>query len=220
MASTAKMGDKNVISNRDDPIPVLRIPSHDVEDEYSPSASENDSDVKGGRRERFFSNVDKLKDKVGEYSTTEARQTLQDRMFASILSQIVPEDVGEGGDDTYKPTKKDRRSKKYVDRYDRLRWSRTIKTHADNKPIQARVRASPHGIQLQKIQLENRNCLRAAEPSDPPLHLAKPDGNPFLPGYTLPPLPQTPFAAPDPTGGPAVRHHDPLVPRPTPDSVK
>lgn len=121
MAIDNKMEDPNVISNRDEPIPVVRIPSREDDDDNSVSAS--DSDVKGGRRERFLSNVGRFKDKVDEYSSTEARQTLQDRMFASILSQIVPpEDMGEGDNDTYKPSKKDRRSKKYVDRYERSSW--------------------------------------------------------------------------------------------------
>lgn len=109
------MDDHNVISNRDEAIPVLRIPSRD--DDISSSVS--DSEAKGGKRDRFMSNVGKWKDKVDEYSTTKARQTLQDRMFASILSQIVPpEDVDEGEIDSYQTTKKDRRSKKYVDRYE------------------------------------------------------------------------------------------------------
>lgn len=109
------MNDTNVVANRDEPIPVLRIPSRD--EDVSPSVS--DSEAKGGNRERFMSNVGKWKEKVDEFNTPEARQTLQDRMFASILSQIIPpEDVGDGENDTTGPVKKDRRSKKYVDRYD------------------------------------------------------------------------------------------------------
>lgn len=117
------MDDTNVISNRDEAIPVLRIPSsqNDNEDDDDISASVSDSEVKVRKREKFLSNVGRFKDKVDEYSTTEARQTLQDRMFASILSQIVPpEDMGDGESEGSKATKKDRRSKKYVDRYDNI----------------------------------------------------------------------------------------------------
>lgn len=119
------MDDHNVLSNRDEAIPVLRIPSrNDLDDDENNndiSASVSENEVKQRKREKFLSNVgnvgNKFKDKVDEYSTPEARQTLQDRMFASILSQIIPpEEVGEGERDVSKSAKPDRRSKKYVDR--------------------------------------------------------------------------------------------------------
>lgn len=177
------MDDRNVIANRDEAIPVLRLSSRD-DDDISPSVS--DSEAKGGKREKFMSNVGKFKDKVEEYSTPEARQTLQDRMFASILSQIVPpDDMGDGGNDTYQPCKKDRRSKKYVDRYD---GGGMVERHADSI-VKAGVWASIDDIQFPSLQLEDRDCICPTEPLDPFIHLEKSDCDPVFPGHPLLALP-------------------------------
>jgi hypothetical protein len=101
------------MSNRDEPIPVLRVPSRD-DDSLSPS----DSDMKEKKRDKFKSHASRIMDKVEGYSTPDVRQSLQDRMFASIISQIVGEEYveGDGGDTPPRGGKKDRRSRSYVDR--------------------------------------------------------------------------------------------------------
>ncbi|EME87688.1 uncharacterized protein MYCFIDRAFT_209583 [Pseudocercospora fijiensis CIRAD86] len=104
--------DGDVISNRDEPIPVLRIPTNEDES----SASVSDSEPTLGRRDRIKDRASRVCDKFDEYSSPEVRQSLQDRLFASVLSQIIPTDAPDGDDKQTQGSKKDRRSKKYVDK--------------------------------------------------------------------------------------------------------
>lgn len=113
------------IANRDDPIPIIRIPSHEEAVDFVASASESDYSTKSSRgksprREQLKQKARDVKEKVGEYveGTPEVRQSIQDRLFASLLSQIIPVD-DEGGQDGVEgkgKSKVDRRSRKYVER--------------------------------------------------------------------------------------------------------
>lgn len=103
-------------ANRDDAIPVLRLPSSD--DDLSIGAA--DSGSRRGRRERLKEGASRRASRVrgkweGYGSTTDGRQSLQDRLFASLLAQVIPSEGAEEGDEGA-PPKKDRRSKKYVDK--------------------------------------------------------------------------------------------------------
>lgn len=87
------------IANRDEPIPIIRIPSQD--DEHTTSS---DTELERNRKA-------KLK------GTPNLRQSIQDRFFENLLAKIVPaepQDEDEG--DTKSNDKKDRRSRKYVER--------------------------------------------------------------------------------------------------------
>ncbi|KAI9813462.1 MAG: hypothetical protein M1827_004137 [Pycnora praestabilis] len=95
--------------NRDDPLPVVNFPSN----EDSPAVSDGDGHM--GKRERIKKNLSatKLKEKLHDVGgrASEPKQTLQDRMFAKILQQIIPvEEMGDvvGGTD--------KQSSKYVTR--------------------------------------------------------------------------------------------------------
>ncbi|KAI5369958.1 Putative Peroxin domain-containing protein [Septoria linicola] len=118
------------LANRDEPIPVIRISSN--EDDYDSDTSEVESEVTARRRDRLRDrasrSTSRLREKL-EGGSDGGRQSLQDRLFASVLSQIIPsegapastldDDDDEDNDAaTGQPArkKKDRRSKKYVDK--------------------------------------------------------------------------------------------------------
>lgn len=122
MNDTAAQSEGTPIANRGDPIVVLRLPTRDDEDNgYTTSASE--SEPRLGKRERLWGQATRIRERLDEYG---GRQSLQDRVFNSILAQIIPtEDGGDSGNGdgdgdssgaSAQPKKKDRRSKKYVDR--------------------------------------------------------------------------------------------------------
>lgn len=109
----ATEGDQ-VIANRDEPIPVIPHPSNDDE---SIALSDEEREEELGRRDRLRQHASNIKSKFEEYGTPEGRQTLQDRVFASIMSQIIPSEAPDDGDGLpQQSNKKDRRSKKYVER--------------------------------------------------------------------------------------------------------
>lgn len=104
------------IANRDDPLPVIRIPLRD--DEAATHATT--SDQEHGTKEKILEQANKLKETLGRYGAPENRQSLQDRLFAGIMSQLIPpeelsddEDKDSNGTREVKP---DRRSRTYVDR--------------------------------------------------------------------------------------------------------
>ncbi|KAF2173190.1 hypothetical protein M409DRAFT_17136 [Zasmidium cellare ATCC 36951] len=107
----ATEGDHAIV-NRDEPIPVIRIPSNEDIESNAPSDEEGDQEL--GKRDRLRQQANRVKSKFEEYGTPEGRQTLQDRVFSSIIQQIIPGDAPDEGDE--KPKAKDRRSKKYVER--------------------------------------------------------------------------------------------------------
>lgn len=110
------MEDGSTFVNRDEPIPVVRLPSRD--EEASTSASE--SEQRHSTRDRIRGQSQKIKDKIGEYGAPEGRQSLQDRLLGSIIAQIIPpEQLSEDEDehDTKEQARRqDRRSTQYVDR--------------------------------------------------------------------------------------------------------
>ena len=109
------------IANRDEAIPILRIPSREAALE-STSSSDVDADQraeKRSKRERLKDGVGKIKDTVGtQVAGPGFKQSLGDRLVGSILTYVVPSDAQdistdeEGG----AAKKKDRRSRTYVDR--------------------------------------------------------------------------------------------------------
>ena len=106
-------------ANRDEPIPILRISSNEDDGTQYSSESEEQEEIQEskGRRDKLLAQANKIKGKLDTYGSPEGRQSLQDRVFSSLISQIigdVPADIDENGAQTSK--KKDRRSKKYVDR--------------------------------------------------------------------------------------------------------
>lgn len=104
---------RDAITNRDEPIPVLRLPSHDDE----PATSGVQPETRQSTRDRFKGQAGKIKDKLEEYGAPEARQSLQDRLFNGIMTQIIPpQELSENEDDLKQQASKDRRSRKYVDR--------------------------------------------------------------------------------------------------------
>ncbi|EME50075.1 hypothetical protein DOTSEDRAFT_68812 [Dothistroma septosporum NZE10] len=108
------------IANRDEAIPVIRIPSNEDEaDDSESQSSESEEEQRDRKRDRLKGHANKIKGKWETYSgSPPGRQSLQDKLLSSIISQIIPSE-GLGGDDddsTDAPRKKDRRSKKYVKR--------------------------------------------------------------------------------------------------------
>ena len=92
--------------NREDPIPVLRIPA--VEQE---PATGNQKQSKRGQIKR---QADKIKDKLGEAVEDYKNGndgTLQERLLNTLMAQIIPAET----DDNGQPVK-DRRSREYVDK--------------------------------------------------------------------------------------------------------
>jgi hypothetical protein len=109
------------IANRDDPIPVLRIPSREEALEISSSSEVEAAQraEKGRKRERLKDGVGKIKDTVGtQFSGAGFKQSLGDRLVGSILTYVVPSDVTDASSDEEDKDgkKRDRRSRKYVDR--------------------------------------------------------------------------------------------------------
>ncbi len=103
------------IANRDEAIPVLRMPSQ--EEMLEPSSS-SDTEQKRRRRDKLKGSIDKIKETIETQYTGPVRQGLGDRMFASMLSFVVPSDVAleDEEDEATGAKKKDRRSRKYVER--------------------------------------------------------------------------------------------------------
>ncbi|PNS16379.1 hypothetical protein CAC42_113 [Sphaceloma murrayae] len=92
-------------ANRDDPIPVLRIPLQDDSD----ATSENDESRRGAR-ETFKSQAEKVKSKFEGVKEDVRNGSIQERLLNNFIAQIIPSDDGNG-----EPIK-DRRSRAYVDR--------------------------------------------------------------------------------------------------------
>lgn len=109
------------IANRGEAIPILRIPSREEALEIS-SSSEVETDYrteKGSKRDKSKNGVGKLKDTVEtQFSGPGFKQTLGDRLVGNILTYVIPSDaVDMTSDEEGKAgKKKDRRSRKYVDR--------------------------------------------------------------------------------------------------------
>ncbi|KAK5135880.1 hypothetical protein LTR08_004529 [Meristemomyces frigidus] len=107
------MEDFNAVANRDEPIPILRLPSRGGEASTPPS----DAEQKIGTRNRLKDQAHKIKDKLEEYGVPEARQSIQDRFFNGIMSQVIPpEELSENEEDAAQDARRDKRSRKYVDR--------------------------------------------------------------------------------------------------------
>lgn len=123
------------LANRDEPIPVIRIgeggeDTSDAESDQATTRRQRDR-----LRERAIRSSSRLREKFegdSEGGGGGGRQSLQDRLFNSVLSQILPSpppqldspqhdldagyDEGDDGDADAPPRKKDRRSKYYVDK--------------------------------------------------------------------------------------------------------
>lgn len=108
------------IANREEPIPVIRLRSR--EDEPTTPASETEQklhtkDKLKGHADKLKDQASKLKGRLEEYGSPEVRQSLQDRFFSGVMSQIIPpEEVSETEDDGRADKKPDVRSRQYVDR--------------------------------------------------------------------------------------------------------
>ncbi|CAK4032017.1 Peroxisomal membrane PEX29 [Lecanosticta acicola] len=109
------------MANRDEAIPVIRMPF--IEDAETPACSGSEEQVeeaegKAGKRDKLREQASRIKDKLDTYGSPDGRQSLQDRVFSSIITQIIGSDAPAEGDEAGGPLprKKDRRSKKYVDR--------------------------------------------------------------------------------------------------------
>lgn len=105
--------DGEPIVNRDDAIPVIRIPSQTD----AASITSSDSEATASRkRDRMRDQASTVKDKLKDYGS--AAPSIQDRLFNSLMAQIIPpEELSENeglADDSQR--KKDRRSRTYVDR--------------------------------------------------------------------------------------------------------
>jgi hypothetical protein len=111
--------DGETIANRDDTIPVLRIPSH----ASSGSADFSDADPlrlkPGGRRERMKEHASKIKDRLVDHASPYA-PSIQERLFTGLMAQIIPpEELSENEELSREEAMgkpKDRRSRQYVDR--------------------------------------------------------------------------------------------------------
>lgn len=90
-------------ANRDDPIPVLRIPLQDEID------AENE-ETKRGKRESLKSQADKIKSKFETVKEDVRSGSIQERLLNNFMAQIIPSQ-----DDNGDPIV-DRRSRTYVDR--------------------------------------------------------------------------------------------------------
>jgi hypothetical protein len=111
--------DGEPIANRDDTIPVLRIPSHSSQGSGDFTNADPLHLKPGGRRERMKEHASKIKERLVEHGSPYA-PSIQERLFTGLMAQIIPpEDLDENEelaqeDGTGKP--KDRRSRQYVDR--------------------------------------------------------------------------------------------------------
>ncbi|KPI43623.1 Peroxisomal membrane protein PEX29 [Cyphellophora attinorum] len=106
----------DAFANRDEALPLLVVPGSDDEISVSDTDSVASS---ASRRDRLKQKASpsRLKEKAQERQAERAEEgksaSLQDRLFAKIISQAFPADIIDDEDDT--PTK-DRRSSKYVSR--------------------------------------------------------------------------------------------------------
>lgn len=110
----------DVVANRDEPIPVIWLPSQEDED-LSASTSESEQNV--GRRDKLRARAGDVKDKLSSELglTSTSKPSIQERFFHGVMSQILPSqdisDEEDGGvEAASNEKKKDRRSRKYVDR--------------------------------------------------------------------------------------------------------
>ncbi|KAK1035360.1 Peroxisome size and maintenance regulator, partial [Friedmanniomyces endolithicus] len=100
--------------NRDEALPVIKIPSRDD----APATPEQ----KQRTRDRLKEQAAKIKGKLEDYGNPETRQSIQDRFLNGIMSQIIPpDDLGDNDsadDSTMRSPEapKDRRSRTYVAR--------------------------------------------------------------------------------------------------------
>ncbi|KAK3715997.1 Peroxisome size and maintenance regulator [Vermiconidia calcicola] len=108
--------DTSIIANRDEAIPILRIPSRDDDGPPTPSSS-SEAEQKVRNRDKFKDGMGRLKETLDtQYSGPGVQQRLGDKLFANMLSFVVPRDATLADDDDDSTAKKDRRSRKYVER--------------------------------------------------------------------------------------------------------
>lgn len=110
------------IANRDDAIPIIKIPSRDQALEPTDESEPEVEQLRkaGSRRDKLKDGVGKIKDTL-ETQTGGFKQNLGDRLIGSMLAYVVPsgvldDDDDESGDKTVVKNRKDRRSRQYVDR--------------------------------------------------------------------------------------------------------
>lgn len=110
--------DGEAIVNRDESIPVIRIPSHTS---YN-SADLSDQDPlqlkPGSRRERMKEHASKIKERIVDHGS-QYSPSIQERLFNGLMAQIIPpEELSENEDLAAEENQKakDRRSRQYVDR--------------------------------------------------------------------------------------------------------
>lgn len=97
------------MANREDPIPVIRLPSQN--DEHITSS---DTELDRNRKEKLKDQAKTAKD---AYATSGLKQGIQDRFFENLMAKVVPaNEEDEGVDEAKKDQAKDRRSRKYVER--------------------------------------------------------------------------------------------------------
>ena len=122
MASTAiktQLDRAGSVANRDDPLPVLSIPSRDSAIESSSEADVEPRSGKGSKRDKLKDGFGKIKDTVEtQVAGSPFKQNLGDKLVGSILGYVVPSEVQDTTSDEEGKTgkTKDRRSKEYVDR--------------------------------------------------------------------------------------------------------
>jgi len=105
--------DGKAIVNRDDAIPVIRIPSH--ADDAGIESSDSDATA-SGTRDKMRDKASGLKERLKDYGAT--APSIQDRLFNGLMAQIIPpEELSENEDPSAERQKRpDRRSRTYVDR--------------------------------------------------------------------------------------------------------
>ena len=105
----------DAFANRDEPVPLLVVPGSD--DDLSASDADSvGSSTSRSSRLRSRVGVSRLREKAQEKQAEvldEGRLSLQDRLFAKLLGQVIP---SEGLEDEGETPTKDRRSSKYVAR--------------------------------------------------------------------------------------------------------
>ena len=111
------------IANRDDAIPILRIPSR--EEALEPSSSSEVDSLRtstengrgGSKRDKFKDGMGKIKDSL-ETQGGGFKQNLGNRLVGSMISYVVPTGALDEDTDDEKSSakKKDRRRRQYVDR--------------------------------------------------------------------------------------------------------
>ena len=113
---------RDSIANRDEPLPVIRIPSQEGQPEPSSSSEAETEQQRVRKREKLKDGVGKLKDTLEtQYSGPGVgggwKESLGDRLVGSVISYVVPSDAIDPSEDDDKGNKKkDRRSRQYVDR--------------------------------------------------------------------------------------------------------